>query len=293
MFDHPKWRARPLATAYRLLTCNVRQRLGPLNQAVIAYDEGRSRLQVDVRTASGVGLYRFGHPDRDIQLIRALLSPGDLFVDGGAHIGLITLVGAAKVGRTGKVIAFEPASLTRQALLKNLELSGFGWVEVRSEALADTSGERTFTGFTVDAWGSSSFVPPDGLPGRRVEETVRTITLDEVVPVSDYGRLRVIKLDLEGAEYAALQGARHLLETVRMDLIIELEPDHLCRQGASVAAVETLLREYGYQFYRVAERDDGVFLEPAGDLDRGGERPNVYATVDLERARRAGVKVSV
>ena len=155
MFDHPDWHTRPLATAYRLLTCNMRQRLGPLHNAVIAYDEGRSRLQVDVRTDAGCGLYRFGHRERDIQLIRALLSPGDLFVDGGAHIGLITLVGAAKVGHTGKVIAFEPASFTRQALLRNLELSGFGWVEVRSEALADTSGERAFTGFSVEAWGSS------------------------------------------------------------------------------------------------------------------------------------------
>src|SRR5579884_2708762 len=125
MFDSPRWRTRPIHTAYRLVTCLIRRRVPGLHNAVLAYDEGRSRIEVDVRTRFGYGLYRYGHTDPDADLVRRLLQPGDLFVDGGAHIGFFTLAAAARVGPSGRVIAFEPAPATRAALVRNLQLSGF------------------------------------------------------------------------------------------------------------------------------------------------------------------------
>lgn len=41
-------------------------------------------------------------------LLRKALQPGDVFVDGGANIGLVSLVAASRVGRSGRVLAFEP-----------------------------------------------------------------------------------------------------------------------------------------------------------------------------------------
>ena len=291
MFDHPAWRARPLATACRLLTCRVRQHVAPLHQAVIGYDANRARMQVDVTTAFGYTLYRYGHQDVDADLVRALLAPGDFFIDGGAHVGLMTLVAAARVGPTGKGIAFEPADRTREALRRNLDLSGFTWIEARPEALADTAGTRAFSAFSEEAWGSSSFAPPDGLPGQRIEQTVQTTTLDAVVSPDDYARLKLVKLDLEGAEYAALRGASATLRHAQPDLLIELEPDHLRRQGASVEQVTTLLRELGYAFFRAVPASDGVALEPLKDVTRPGHSPNIYATRDTRRAERAHIRI--
>ena len=291
MFDHPAWRARPLATACRLLTCRVRQHVAPLHQAVIGYDAGRARMQVDVTTAFGYTLYRYGHQDVDADLVRVLLAPGDFFIDGGAHVGLMTLVAAARVGPNGKGVAFEPADRTRKALTRNLALSGFTWVEARPEALADTMGTRPFSAFSEEAWGSSSFAPPDGLPGQRVEQTVQVTTLDAVISPADYARLRLVKLDLEGAEYAALRGAGAILRHAAPDLLIELEPDHLRRQGASVEQVTTLLRDLGYAIFRAVPAPDGVALEPLQDVARAGHSPNVYATRDMRRAERAGVRI--
>src|SRR5882672_2008961 len=92
MFEHPSWRQRPLQTAYRLLTCKLRQRIPALHEATIAYDDGRARMVVDVGTAFGYTMYRYGHSDPDTDLSLALLSPGDLCIDGGAHVGLVALV---------------------------------------------------------------------------------------------------------------------------------------------------------------------------------------------------------
>jgi hypothetical protein len=62
--------------------------------------------------------------------------------------------------------------------------------------------------------------------------------------------------------------------------------------GSSAAAVATLLREHGYASFRTGRNDAGLpTLAPAGDLSAPAPRPNVFATVDPERARRRGVVV--
>src|SRR5262249_39728633 len=44
--------------------------------------------------------------------LNRFLRPGDVFVDVGANIGLFTLIAAACVLPAGRVVAFEPTSLT-------------------------------------------------------------------------------------------------------------------------------------------------------------------------------------
>lgn len=290
MFDHPLWRQKPVATAFRLLTCIARQRFGsPL--AVISYDEGRAKIEVDVRTRFGYTLYRYGHHDPDIELVKRLLAPGDIFVDGGAHVGLFTLAAAAKVGKSGNVIAFEPASETRRHLLRNVAVSGFDWVQVFPNALADHAETREFIAFGEEAWGSSSFAPPEGLPGQRLE-TVETVTLDDALANVDSSRLRLVKLDLEGAEYAALQGMTRLMTESKPDLLIEMEPEHLARQGASPEAIFRLLTTHGYTLYRpVGEQELAIWH--SGETPKAeGHSPNVLATADRNRLQRTGFRLA-
>jgi hypothetical protein len=100
----------------------------------------------------------------------------------------------------------------------------------------------------------------------------------------------LIKLDLEGAEYEALLGARELLAEVRPDMIVEVEPGHLARQGASAGSLFSLLKGHGYDFYRVASSSrEGLSLARVGSPSSTRESPNVFATTNLERARQRGV----
>jgi FkbM family methyltransferase len=291
MFDHPSWRKHPFRTGLRLCTCLARRRVGAWSQVAVPYQKGLAKLWVDVRTRFGYTVYRYGHHDPDIDLLRRLLGPGDWMVDGGAHVGLFTLVAAACVGPSGKVLAFEPAPEARAQLLKNVEINGFSRVDVRSEALAEEQGTREFVAFSVEAWGSSSFAPPEGLAGGQ-RETVETVTLDSVISSEEQARLKLIKLDLEGAEYAALRGAQRLLAEAKPDLILELEPEHLARQGATIDAIVRLLEPYGYAFFRAEwNADDEVVLVPTDLKGSGGGHPNVYMTRDVRRAEQAGVAV--
>lgn len=292
MFNHPAWRERPLATALRLLTGQIRKRIPSLSHAVIAYDGGRAKLLVDTRTTIGYSLYRYGYDDADIDLIRHLLAPGDIVIDGGAHIGLYGLVAAARIGPTGKLIAFEPAPETRSYLERNVALSGISWMEVHPQALAESAGVREFVSFAAEAWGSSSFAPLADYPGKKVER-VETVTLDEVLPESERRRVRFVKLDLEGAEFAAMQGAARLLAEAQPDFMLEISPEHLAKQGASVEALTALFEAHGYRFYR-ADWTDGRRLTLSSQPNPGAEgaSPNVFISRDVSRLAQAGVCIA-
>jgi FkbM family methyltransferase len=288
LFGNPAWRKRPIATAARFLTGLARKYLG-LRYVTLPYDGGRSRLRVDLRSRFGFLTYAYGVDDPDLALVGSLLAPGDIFIDGGAHVGMFTLVAAARVGPAGRVLAFEPAPAARAQLLQNLALSRFPWVEVSPMALAECPGARHFVAFSNDAWGSSSFAPPPELAGGHAEP-VETTTLAAAIADLDPARIRLVKLDLEGAEYAALQGAKQLLRDVQPDFLVELEPQHLARQGSSVAEVVGLFESYGYCFFTVDEQGKaGVRLTPAAHPGQGGARPNLFVSRDLERLARAPI----
>ncbi len=288
-FDDPAWQTHPLRTSLRIIKSLVRKSAAPLRETVVPYDEGRSRIVANLATAIGLRLYRYGYRDPDIDLICRLLRPGDLCVDGGANIGLFTLVAAAAVGASGEVMAFEPAETTRRSLIRNVALNEFAWVSVRSEGLDSESARRNLVVFEGDAAAFSSFSPEHGSGAGTVMQVV-TRALDEVVVGAQRDRLALVKLDLEGAEHAALTGARAILEHGRADFLIELEPEHLARQGASGHDVVDMMRANGYRFYRAAwDRQGRLELRRETRPEQRGDTPNLFATKTAARARQAGI----
>ena len=289
-FDHPAWRTAPLRTGLRVATSLVRKQLAALRLAPVPYDDGRLSIYADLGTPLGLTLYRYGVHDTDIELTKMLLSPGDVFVDGGANVGLFALPAATRVGTTGKVIAFEPARDVRLLLTQNVVLNRFSQVQVVPFALSSAPGEAAFRSFEIAGAGLNHLGPSAGEAG--TVETVMLTTLDTVVGPSDRQRLTLLKLDLEGAEHAALQGATEILRDVRPDIIIEIEDSHLQRLGSSATQVLALLAGHGYQFFQVGAGARGeIALSPLGDplLARSG--PNVFATTKPGRAEAKGVRI--
>ncbi|MFT5141489.1 MAG: FkbM family methyltransferase [Rhodothermales bacterium] len=219
------------------------------------------------------------------------MNPGETFIHGGANVGLFTLTAAASVGPTGSVVAFEPAAETRRLLTRNIALIGFDWVTVRPEGLDRESTHRSFVAFEGDAAGLSSFAPESAAAlGTLVD--IKTCTLDDALGPGVREAVSLVKLDLEGAEYAALLGAQSLLANGSADLLLELEPGHLERQGATALELVSLLRGFGFDFYRVEDDGQGhigLVRDPRPEIR--GERPNILATKTAERARRAGIPV--
>src|SRR5437764_646700 len=122
-FDNPAWRSAPIQTGLRVAKSLARKRIERLSRVPVPYDGGRTSIYADLQTPLGLGLYRYGYRDPDLDLMGRLLSPGDVVVDGGANVGLFTLVAANRVGPAGKVIAFEPGRGVRMSLMANIVLN--------------------------------------------------------------------------------------------------------------------------------------------------------------------------
>ena len=129
----------------------------------------------------------------------------------GANQGEFTVFAASLVGPSGKVLAFEPVSKIRERLTLNISLNSFQNVDVHALGLGDKSevnvpifdSHETFRDGTMHEGLFSLYV--HHLESEEIAEHIAIITLDEIC--SQLGkRVKLIKLDIEGAEAAALRG---------------------------------------------------------------------------------------
>lgn len=145
--------------------------------------------------------------------------PGDVVVDAGACWGETTLYFAHQVGASGRVLSFEfiPTNLTvmRRNLEANLALSGR--IDVVENPVWSTSGHALY----YADWGPGSRVSPD--PSRYpAAGRCTTIWIDDAISTRQVPRVDFIKMDVEGAELQALQGAERALRAHRPKLAISL-----------------------------------------------------------------------
>jgi FkbM family methyltransferase len=184
-----------------------------------------------------------------------LLRTGDTFIDGGAHIGYLTLLGSSCVGRSGSVHSFEPIAYTHEALVRNVARNRAANVRSNRLALGPRSGTLELElpidphGEGILGWGATAIQV-----GRGVVERVPMTTLDEYAEHARLRSIRMLKLDLEGAELGALAGARDLLRRRRVEhLVCELNTYLLDLSGERYDERRALLASYGYRCYRLTK----------------------------------------
>lgn len=212
------------------------------------------RLLVDPSELHGFYLYYEGEYDDYIfEFLGERLAGFDRALDIGANIGIYTSFFAA---RMNKVDAFEPEIGVLPRLRENLRLNGLTNVSIHSVCVANVSGKV-------------SFQRPDkrNLGVGRISNNCAgveypCITLDDFFGNS-IRESCLIKMDIEGGEWLALQGARRVLyyPPFPVSLLIELHPDAIVSLGGSVLALKSLLESMG--FYVCALTPAGAQRLPA------------------------------
>lgn len=172
------------------------------------------------------------------------LSRGDVCVDVGAHVGYYTLVASKRVGPNGHVYALEPAPDNFASLCANLELNGVTNVTPIRAAAGAAEGRAFLRDPLPGNSGSAAIVLDDA---SATEVTVRTVS--EVVSQSDLGRVRVVKIDVEGYEVEVLRGLASMFEHgARPALFVEL---HGARAEAGARELAGISRAYGLRTYEL------------------------------------------
>ena len=140
--------------------------------------------------------------------IQSRLRFGDTFVDAGANIGLFTVAASRLVGPAGRVISIEMMPETAARLRTHVRLNGLSNVAVEESALSDQTGRHVIARVPPGRWGQASIQRRQSDATFEVA-TVGTATLDDVL--EDVKGIRLLKMDLEGAELEAMRGGSNAL----------------------------------------------------------------------------------
>ena len=183
---------------------------------------------------------------REDELLRRMLDAlraGDVVYDIGANIGLVSLALALNGAEKKPVVhAFEPEPNNAYALRANLAANAVRSVEVHELALGDRKGTVTLYLDRHVGAGSHSLIPLAGLCAKAEVELARA---EDVA--REFGAPRMVKIDVEGAEFAVLRGMEGLLrEHVVRELFLEIHPRALAASGADEHALRQWLAGLGY-----------------------------------------------
>ncbi|MBI1884960.1 MAG: FkbM family methyltransferase [Chloroflexi bacterium] len=165
------------------------------------------------------------------KLFQRLVGPGMTVMDVGAHWGYFTLLAARGVGEGGRVYAFEPHPDNWALLVKNVQTNGYSNVVAVQKAVADRAGQVPLFLGKSDAGCNSLYRNP---LTREESIPVEVTTLDAFLEREGGPRVDLIKIDIEGGEPAALEGARGLVQrSGNLGLIVEFHPRLLGTAGTT------------------------------------------------------------
>lgn len=143
----------------------------------------------------------------------------DTIIDCGAAIGLFTIT-AAKMFPTSKLIVFEPSLRQRILLKKNLRLNNVECVQILPYAVWN---KNTILHFKTHGDMSGIRSAAEALKGLMFQEKVQGMKIDDLVDncTIKLGKATILKMDIEGAELEALEGAPHAISNFNMLCIIQ------------------------------------------------------------------------
>jgi FkbM family methyltransferase len=200
-----------------------------------------------------LGALAFGNLESAVQeaMVRHL-GRGGTFYDIGANLGFFSLLGAHLAGLSeGHVYAFEAAPDNADAIRSNAELNAIANITVFQQAVSDHAGRGRLQVVDDQSW--SKLAEYGEHPNTEQVIEVELIAIDDLVRADEIRPPTVVKIDVEGAEIAVLDGMRETIQTHKPAIICELHDTH--REFVPV------MREHGY---RLINLEGTTPIEEAG-----------------------------
>lgn len=160
----------------------------------------------------------FSKMEREVRLLPLFLNENAVFVDIGSNLGLYLYW--AEILKVNKVIGVEPIPFLHKKLAKI-----FPQFSIQNLALSKEAGEMTLSipeSISGLIYTRATLVPNDETQHSYKEVVVKTSTLD-LMCSSQNVEPTFIKIDVEGAENWVLEGATHIIKSVRPCFMIEIE----------------------------------------------------------------------
>ena len=198
---------------------------------------------------------RFKFEQLTCDLLLQTLPVGGVMVDVGAHVGMVSLRAARRVGPSGHVHSVEPTPANGDALLLNAEANELGNVTLHRCAAGSARGVAALHSMGLSYLNSLVGANPYNGELEAVEVPVEP--LDELV----HGRVDAIKIDVEGAELDVLAGAERVLaENPHATLCVEWNPMWMRQAGHEPLELLDALAARGFRPALVADESRHVVV---------------------------------
>jgi len=209
-----------------------------------------------VSTEGGLRYWRFDVEKADPTLLDAvthLVKPDSVAWDIGANVGLFSVAAAALAGPRGAIVSVDADVWATSLVARSIELNGDRIAPIHQVTAAVSNFHGTAQFHIAQRSRSSNFLAGCGASqtgGSREVRTVATTTLDRLA--ERFPLPSVLKIDVEGAEWLALDGGRNMIAAARPAIFCEVVPEN----ALSVSRI--LIDELKYRLF---------------DISRGFEHP--------------------
>lgn len=171
------------------------------------------------------------------------------FINIGANVGYY--VALAQHLKIKEIIGFEPNPLNFRLLNRNARLSDHPNTRLYNLALGESESELRLYGDTTGA----SLIPGWSGSSQKRFTTVNVVALDNYFKNETFDGENLMLLDIEGFEYQALKGMKHLLKTKNVDLIVEIcYKEHWEEENPHFKETFELLKELEYKCYSLHDK---------------------------------------
>lgn len=180
--------------------------------------------------------------------------------DVGSHVGELTLLFSRFAGQQGQVHAFEANSATFKRLKAVCQLTGRKNVVLNHLAVADKEGVVKLHVYDDEHSGWNSLAErPLHRYGIQVStvgtQEVLATTIDTYCKKNGISQIDLLKIDVEGAEYQVLLGARRMLQNRGIVCCLFEFGQTTFDMGNDPDEFESYLGEFGYEVRNVVQGD--------------------------------------
>jgi FkbM family methyltransferase len=175
-----------------------------------------------------------------------LLNQQSNVLDLGANFGYHALR-LSQICSLGQVYAFEPLNICFSQLQMNIVANKIRNVIAYKFAVTDKSGyPMAMSSLEENVYGDGKINIGNSALGSG-GDVCFSLRIDDL----DLPRIDLIKMDIQGAEYLALQGMQELIKRDRPYFFVEIEEPHLLRFGTSSKQVIEHFFQLDYSLVRI------------------------------------------
>ena len=203
------------------------------------------KIKVDLCDWIQQQIYFLDYSDQNgINFLKKTLQKGDYFLDIGANIGGFSLVASKLVGDNGKVFAFEAVEHIKRRLDDNIKRNKLKNITVVKGAVFDKNTELELFLSNKKNSGMSSILRHTNESG--LKETVMGIRIDDFFKNEKIPKIKLIKLDIEGAEINAITGMAETLSRYKPIVLMEISDGIISNSSYEKDSIFTLMKTFNY-----------------------------------------------